>query len=90
MSAVGRRAFIVSYRRGSNSQNERYVILEVEGVSSGAEAARFIGRKVVYLLPNGEKVQGRVVRVHGRGGRLIARFRRPLPGQALGKTALVI
>ena len=91
MEAGPRRAFIVSFRRGPNTQNERYVILEVEGVKSRGEAAQLIGRKIVWRSPDGRlEVRGRIVRVHGNAGRVIARLRKPLPGQALATTALVL
>jgi len=90
MSAVGLRAFVVSYRRGSNSQSERYAIVEVEGVTDYRSASRLIGRKVVWTSPNGRRFVGRIVRVHGNGGRVLVRFRRPLPGQAIGTTAVVV
>jgi len=90
MSSVGRVAYVVSYRRGSNSQNERYVLLEIEGVSGG-EAARFVGRKVLWRSPDGRlSVKGIIVRVHGCKGRVVARFRKPLPGQAIGTRALIL
>lgn len=91
MSGGVREAFVVSYRRGSNSQNERYMLLEIEGVKSDREAARFIGRKVVWRSPDGKlTVKGVIVRTHGCGGRVIARFRKPLPGQALGTRAVIL
>jgi len=91
MSSVGRVAYVVSYRRGSNSQNERYMLLEIEGVNSDSEAARFVGRKVLWRSPDGRlSVKGIIVRVHGCKGRVVARFRKPLPGQAIGTRALIL
>ncbi len=90
MSAAGRRAFILCYRRGSGSQSEHYVLLEVEGVRSREEASHLVGRKVVWVRPDGRSFVGRIVRAHGGRGRVIARFRRPLPGQALGTQAVVL
>jgi large subunit ribosomal protein L35Ae len=91
MSSVGHVAYVVSYRRGSNSQNERYVLLEIEGVRSDSEAARFVGRKVLWRSPNGKlSVKGVIVRVHGCRGRVVARFRKPLPGQAVGTQVTIL
>ncbi|RLF06579.1 MAG: 50S ribosomal protein L35ae [Thermoprotei archaeon] len=84
-------AYIVSFRRGAKTQDERYVILEVDGVNSDSKAARLIGRKVVWRSPNGGfEVRGKIIGVHGRRGRVIARLRKPLPGQALGTKALIL
>lgn len=84
-------AFIVSFRRGAKTQDERYIILEVDGVSSDGEAARLIGRRVVWRSPNSSfEVRGKIIRVHGKRGRVIARLRKPLPGQALGTKVLIL
>lgn len=91
MGTAGLRAYIVSYRRGSNSQNERYMILEIEGIGSWSEASRLIGKKVLWAPPGKKQaVVGKIVKVHGKSGKVIARFRKPLPGQALGSTAVVV
>ncbi|MEM0093700.1 MAG: 50S ribosomal protein L35ae [Thermofilum sp.] len=90
MTAAGRKAYILSYQRGCKTQNERYAIVEVEGVSSRSEACALIGRKVVWKNPiSGELFTGRIVDVHGCSGRLRARFAKPLPGQAIGSEAKV-
>jgi large subunit ribosomal protein L35Ae len=91
MSSVSHVAYAVSYRRGSNSQNERYVLLEIEGVRSDGEAAHFVGRKVLWKSPDGKlSVKGVIVRVHGCRGRVIAKFRKPLPGQAIGTRVAIL
>lgn len=84
-------AFIVSFGRGAKTQDEKTVILEVDGVNSCSEAAGLIGRKIVWRSPNGRlEVRGKIIRVHGKRGRVVARLRRPLPGQALGTKVLVL
>lgn len=91
MSAIGRKAYILSYWKGSKNQNERYVLLEVEGVSNKSEASALIGRKVVWKSPlSGEMFTGKIVDIHGCSGKLRTRFTRPLPGQAIGCEAKVI
>jgi len=91
MSSVSHVAYVVSYRRGSNSQNERYMLLEIEGVRSDGEASRFVGRKVLWRSLDGRlSVKGVIVRVHGCKGRVLAKFRRPLPGQAIGTQVAIV
>lgn len=91
MSVSSLRAFVVSYRRGSNSQNERYALLEAEGVRSEREASRLVGRKVLWRSSDGKiTIRGVIVRVHGRRGRVLAKFRRALPGQAIGTPVQII
>lgn len=84
------KAYVLSYKRESGAQNEKYVILEVEGVDSKGSAARLIGRKVVWVDPGNKlKMSGMIVRVHGNKGKVIAKFDNPLPGQAIGTAATV-
>lgn len=91
MSAFGRKAYILSYRRGSNAQYESYMIIEVDGVGSRREAAQMVGRKVVWKSPDGKlTVVGTVVRPHGNKGRVLVRFRKPLSGQAIGSVAYIL
>ncbi len=81
------RAVILGYRRGTNTQYPRQVILKVEGVSLKV-ARGLAGRRVVYRDRYGNVYRGRILRTHGaRNPLLIARFDRPLPGQAIGGLA---
>ncbi len=81
------RAVIVGYRRGSNTQYPRQVILKVEGVPLKV-AKGLAGKRVVYRDRHGNVYRGRILRRHGaRNPLLLARFERPLPGQAIGGTA---
>jgi len=85
------RAVIINFKVGGNSQDPKRVILAVEGITSYAEASRLIGRKVVWRNPlSGESFKGKIVRPHGKKGRVMAVFRKPLPGQALGTEAWVL
>jgi len=78
------KGYILSFRRGA-VQDERTVILEIESVDSYKRAASLIGRKVVWRHPGkGFEVRGKILRLHGRRGRVLVRFRRRLPGQAVG------
>ncbi len=83
-------AVITSFRRGPNTQNDREVLLRVEGVTSVSEAGRLVGRKVLLIDSKGNRFKGRIIGVHGKRGTLRARFTRGLPGQVLGKRCLVI
>jgi len=80
---------VVNYRRGQKTQNPKECILRFPNVKSAGEATRLIGRKVAW--PVGErKCRGKIVALHGEGGLVIARFRKGLPGFALGTLVEVI
>lgn len=81
--------YIVSFRRGQKRYYPRQVLVELKGVKY-KDAHKVIGRKVVWIHPvTGEKFVGRIVKMHGRKGRVIAYFERHLPGQAVGGKVLV-
>ncbi len=75
---------IIGYRLGSNTQYENQVLLRIDGVTTASEAARLIGWKVLYRDGKGNEYRGRILRVHGRKGVVVAVFKPNLPGQARG------
>lgn len=75
---------IVGYRRGTNTQYEKQMLIRVDGVNSRNEASKLIGWKVAYRSGKGRIFRGKIVRVHGGKGIVVAVFDPPLPGQAIG------
>lgn len=81
--------FITSYRRGSKTQKPKECIICFPGIESSNEVARLIGRRVAW--PVGERrIRGKIVALHGKKGLVRARFRKGVPGQALGTLVEVI
>lgn len=81
--------FVISYRTGPKTQKSKECILHFPEIESPSEASRLIGRKVAW--PVGErKIRGKIVALHGKGGLVRARFRKGLPGQALGTPVEII
>ncbi len=86
---MGLLGYIVNFRVGPKSQNPKECILYFPGYDDRSAAARLIGRKVAW--PVGERThRGRIVATHGRRGHVRARFRRGLPGDALGTPVEII
>jgi len=81
---------IVHFRLGAKSQNPKEVIVEVVGVNNVKEASKLLHRKVIWKNERGLEIIGKVKRLHGRKGRVIVRFRKPLPGQAVGTSVLIM
>jgi large subunit ribosomal protein L35Ae len=80
---------IVNYRVGPKTQKSKECIIQFPHVNSVSEAGRLIGRKVAWN--NGDtKIIGNIVDLHGKKGLVRARFRKGLPGQALGTTVQLI
>jgi len=74
----------VSYRRGKHTLRNKQVLIKMKGIDDRKEVARFIGWQVTWTSPTGNLLRGRIVGVHGRRGVVRARFKKGLPGQALG------
>lgn len=77
------RGIIVNYRVGPKTQRSKEYIIQFPNVNSISEASRLIGRKVVWKNRK-TKIIGKIVGSHGKRGLVRARFRKGLPGQALG------
>ena len=80
---------IVNYRIGIRTQMSKEILIQFSGADSAALAGRLVGRKVVW---KGEKSRlvGKIVGLHGRNGMLRARFKKGVPGQALGSTVELV
>ena len=75
---------LVNYRRGRRTMRGNQMIVEVEGYGTRAKAAQLIGKRVVWNTPAKKEIHGKIVAAHGNKGAVRARFRRGMPGQAIG------
>jgi len=81
--------FIVNYRTGPKTQGPKECILRFPNIKSSMEAARLVGRKVAW--PAEEcKIRGKIVALHGKKGLVRVRFRKGVPGRALGTRVKII
>jgi len=81
--------FIVSCRRGPKTQNPKEYILRFPSIESTSKAAQLIGRRVAWPVGK-HKAVGKIVALHGKNGFVRARFRKGVPGQALGSPVEII
>ncbi|MDH5794719.1 MAG: 50S ribosomal protein L35ae [Candidatus Bathyarchaeota archaeon] len=80
---------VVSYVRGPRTQSPRECLIHFPAIESAGEAAQLIGSKVAW--PAGErKCLGKVVSLHGKRGLVRVRFRKGLPGDALGSQVRIV
>ena len=88
MSETGQ-GVIMSCRRGPKTEKPKEYILRFPGIASASEAGRLIGRKVAW--PVGKpQARGKIVALHGRNGLVRARFKKGVPGQALGSLVKIV
>ena len=76
---------IVNYRIGIKTQVTSECLIHFPQVNSVAETGKLIGKKVVWRGIN-KNLTGKIVGFHGRNGVLRVRFKKGLPGQAIGTT----
>jgi large subunit ribosomal protein L35Ae len=74
---------ITNYRIGIKSQTSNECLIEFEGLDSKSLAGKLIGQKVTWKGINSTLI-GQVMSTHGRNGMVRVRFRRGVPGQAIG------
>jgi large subunit ribosomal protein L35Ae len=80
---------VVSYSRGPRTQKPKECLIQFSGVKSPSEAGQLIGRKVAWPVGK-KKCIGKIVSLHGKKGLVKARFRKGIPGNALGSLAEII
>jgi large subunit ribosomal protein L35Ae len=89
MSKISSGVIIGHRGKTPKTQKPKEYLIQFSDVKSVSEAAQLIGRKVAW--PVGErKCIGRIVSLHGKNGLVKARFRKGVPGQALGSPVEII
>ena len=76
---------IMNYRIGIRTQSSRECLIKFTGVNSVAQAGPLMGQKVVWKGANKTHV-GKIAGFHGKKGVVRAKFKKGVPGQALGTT----
>jgi len=80
---------ILNYRTGIRTQFSRECLIQFSNVASVAQAGQLIGRKVVWKGET-KKLVGKIVGFHGKNGTVRVKFKKGVPGQALGTTVELV
>ncbi|MFH1664501.1 MAG: 50S ribosomal protein L35ae [archaeon] len=75
---------IKNFRRGRRTQQTNQFVLVSDSVDSKAKASALIGQKAEWTTTSGKTIKGKISRVHGNKGAVIARMDKGLPGTAIG------
>jgi large subunit ribosomal protein L35Ae len=79
----------MNYRIGIRTQSSRECLIKFNSVDSAAQAGPLLGQKVVWKGEN-KKLVGKIVGFHGKNGAVRAKFKKGVPGQALGTTVELV
>lgn len=75
---------IKNFRRGRRTQHTNQFVLVADSVDTKTKASALMGKKVEWKSTAGKIIQGKVSRIHGNKGAVIARMQKGLPGTAIG------
>lgn len=76
------KGIVVQFRRGRKRIHERHYLLDL-GMKDREEAAKMVGKEVVWKSSAGKEIKGKVSSAHGNSGLVRAIFEKGLPGQAI-------
>ncbi len=79
---------ITNYRIGIRSQSPKECLVEFKDMTYGS-AGRLVGQKVAWKGKNSVHL-GKVMGLHGKSGTVRVRFRRGVPGQAIGTEVKIV
>ena len=83
------KGIIIDYRKGLKTQKSGECLISFSTIGTVSGVGQLIDRKIAW--PVGElKLKEKIVALHGKKGFVRARFRRGLPGQALGNRVEII
>ena len=80
---------IANYRIGIRTQMPKWCLIRFADANSVAKAGQLIGRKVVWT-DGKNKLIGKIVSLHGKKGVVTAKFRKGVPGWAIGTTVELV
>ena len=76
---------IMNYRIGIRTQSSRECLIKFIDIDSVSQAGPLMGQKVVWKGAN-KMFVGKILGFHGKKGVVRVKFRKGVPGQAIGTT----
>lgn len=81
MSSMTLKGIIVNFHIAYTKE----VLVSIPSIIDKRQAARLIGRKVIWVDAGGRKYIGQVSGTHGTSGTIKVKFNAPLPPTSIGK-----
>jgi large subunit ribosomal protein L35Ae len=79
----------MNYRIGIGTQTSKECLIQFTNMDSKTQAGKIIGQKVFWKSGKSQLI-GKIVGFHGKKGVVRARFKKGVPGQAMGTTVELI
>jgi large subunit ribosomal protein L35Ae len=76
---------IVNFRVGMKTMSHNHMIVSVKSLTKRADAAKLVGKNVIFTTPAKNQIKGKIASAHGNKGALRVIFEKAMPGQAIGK-----
>ena len=80
---------IMNYRTGLRTQYSRECLIKFSNVNSAVQVGALIGQKVVWKDEK-KRLIGKIIGFHGNSGVVRVKFKKGVPGPALGTTVELI
>jgi len=80
---------IKNFKRGRHTVTGNQMIVYISSVKSKEEAAKLVGKKVMWKSPAGKEISGEIRSAHGNNGAVRVLFSSGMPGQAIGTKVLI-
>lgn len=80
----GMQGIISSFRRGVHHQNDKQMVILVDGVDSKEKAEKLVGKEVTWKTPGDKEIKGKISSSHGNKGAVRVIFEKGMPGQSKG------
>jgi large subunit ribosomal protein L35Ae len=74
-----------NYRQSKHVIHPKQAIISFDEINTRKQAYQLIGKTVAWKSNTGKLLKGKITRVHGKKGAVVANFKKAgLPGQAMG------
>ncbi|BBL45865.1 50S ribosomal protein L35Ae [Nanobdella aerobiophila] len=84
------KGIIINYRMGRHRIYQNHIIVRFEDINDKYKAKNLIGKRIIWVSSGKKIFLGKIVDIHGNKGHVRARFRKGLPGQAIGDIVLLL
>ena len=76
---------IVNFRVGMKTMHHNHMIVAIKELKKRDDAAKLVGKTVIFTTPANKQIKGKVASAHGNKGALRVIFEKAMPGQAIAK-----